>query len=835
MSENKYKKVVRLFPKTFRPIDGDEVITNLPPAESSGKTIAELWNANVGNPVVNAILRGFAGADQTIAEQIQETKASLFVKTAESRQLDVIASSLGVSRPSSLGLPDAAFQNLIPPLSLQAKQVRTSFYNAMDAFWGPEFSRSNLETLNTTTSLFDLRLRDTLTFQVDNRDSQSIVIRNTSGIANVGSGLTLGQATALELNNLIKDNITGVTSEILVDPITQIETVRVLTTTPGLKGSIQFTVNRPNEIFNDRALDRMLTFAVDSPPNTPFDPSTQIAIDGDFRTGSIEVGDSLLIDSEQSFMTAPPSVIFSRTILAIGEVLLDGEFGPATIVTIGSHPPLDLTTAQVLSFSRDRVLPPPIIFPTDKAELLKQAQRTVIYEIRPNEVVIEIPAFIPTLARGLKGSLHLHNGPLINNLIDRGIETNYILPTALFEDTPDDLYRVMSDQSWITFPDPSNRTVILNPPVNLEPAVYEATVDNGGGAGPSSFSLVMPDGDATNENNYGAVGNTTLRGIIPTPSGDLTFEFFDSGGPSPADIAVNVSTFTTPNQAFREALGAALATFTQFFSSVVVDSTSINITLAENGVTTIPTFTNDPFITKSAFNNFVLGVTKPLQTFKFFVRVENPLARSVDTEIWRGAFLFDPNGTRSSFTVTGQSAIITGDAVTNQDVLAAGQVHPRVSVEAATNSLPTTSQLAVIGFGTSTQESALIRYRGRASDNIIELDPSFLFTKTQPAGTYINIISSASPFVPDKVGNDYPIYLTSSADARITIENILRTLAAAGVVVNFVVIAPDYKYLIDNPFLETDDVPGSGSPGQQDGYKYIIDNPTETGDSAPSV
>ena len=55
----------------------------------------------------------------------------------------------------------------------------------------------------------------------------------------------------------------------------------------------------------------------------------------------------------------------------------------------------------------------------------------------------------------------------------------------------------------------------------------------------------------------------------------------------------------------------------------------------------------------------------------------------------------------------------------------------------------------------------------------------------------------------------YPIYLTSSTQAREVIQGILQTLAAAGVVVNFVIAAPEYKYLIDNPYLTTDGTPGT--------------------------
>ena len=568
MADTKYERYVRLFPRTFSPQDGDAVINNLPVASTVDQTIAELWNANVQNPVINAVLRGFAQADDQIAQELINTQAQLFVRTASGQFLDVIASSLGVSRPSALGLSDEAFRNVTPALSLRAKQVRESFYVAMDAFWGTEFTRSNISTEDQGTGVttFDIAIGDTLSFNIDNRAIQNIPIRATTAI-------TSGAVTALELNNLLNTGLAGVTSEIIVDPITNISSIRLRTNTPGLRGSIQFVDNR------------------------------------------------------------------------------------------------DMTTTR-----RN-------LFTTVKTELINQTQRAVIYEINPNEVVVEIPAVVPTLARGLRGALHVHNGPLLNNLINRGETVNYILPDTLFLDNPTNQYTV-TGPSWFnsTQYDKATRVLSLEPPAALEPDVYEFNVSND---------------------------------------------------------------------------------------------------------------------------------TTPTDTFRFFVRVIDRLNPPENQDIWQGAFVFDPNGLQSSFTLSGESALIQGDAITGQNQLAAGQVYPRVTVDPTTNTLPAESGLAIIGFGTDTQEAALIRYRGRASDSVILLDPSFIFTNTQPQDTYINIVSNASPFIPDRNGNAYPIYLTSSTQAREVIQGILQTLAAAGVVVNFVIAAPEYKYLIDNPYLTTDGTPGT--------------------------
>ena len=651
MADSKYYRILQTFPKTFRPIDGDTVISNLSTSDTVGKTIAELWQENVPNPVLNAVLRGFAEADDEIATQLQNTKAQLFVRTAENQFLDVIASSLGVSRPGSLGLSDTAFQNLVPPLSLGAKQVRQAFYNAMDAFYGPEFSRANLITLDTATfdirfsvSTADPQIQDTLTFSVDGKDVQSLVIRNDDLVNS-------GAMTALELSNLLNSDLSGVTAEVLVDPINKSETVRVRTNTPGLRGSLEYAGTRR-------------TTTTRSVMITANSTSTRtLTVTG--ATGFFAEGDVITTGNNLSF------TVFNVAELMSGdtELLLEEETDGLVLTAPGA----DTIALQV----RDEAIP---LFSTVKAELLKQSQRTAVYEINPNEVIIELPAVIPTLERGLRGALHLHNGPLLNILINRGETTSIIVPDALFENNSTNTYTIASDLPHDY--DQATRVLDFNPAAGQEIDVYEFTLTN---------------------------------------------------------------------------------------------------TVAEED---------------GSFNSFV-----------FFVRVDNRLSPATNRDIWVGAFIFDPNGTETSFTVTGESAVITGDAITGADTLAAGRVFPRVNVDPDTNTLPTESGLAVIGYGSESQESSLIRYRGRAADNIIELDPSFVFTNNQPAGTYINIVSTSTPFVPDRFGAAYPIYLTSSTEARTVVQDILTSLAAAGVVLNFVVLAPDYKYLIDNPYLTDDDAP----------------------------
>lgn len=440
MSDEKLKKFLRTIPKVFKP---------------------------GSNPVINALLQGFAGADEEISTQIQNTKAQLFVRTAEGQNLDKLANSLGVSRPVSLGLTDGEYQNLIPNLSLKAKQIRKTFYDTAEVFWGPLFIYTNAQTANF--GPFNVSIGDTFEISVDNGEPQKIK-------AITGDIAINGAATAQEIVNILS-RIRGVTATIQVDALTGDEAVNIRTNTPGAAGA------------------------------------------------------------------------------------------------------LEIIASSMVGVSK-------LNFTVKKYEVIQQPQRVVIYEIRPNEVLIEIPAIVPALRRTLKGSHHLH-------------------------------------------------------------------------------------------------ADSTLEGPVPPSNG-----------------------------------------------------------------------------------------------------------------IWQGSFLYDSSGTQQTFTVSRQKAI-------SEEGLVKGNVYTKITVDDTVN-ITSQSGFLVFGWGLDSEEQP-VRFRGVPNSKTILLDPSYVFQNDQPIGTPINVIVDQKPYKPRRDGTDLAIYLTSPSDAREVVQRILASLAAAGVIVNFVVLAPDYIYHIDNPYLSDDD------------------------------
>lgn len=180
------------------------------------------------NPIVNALIRAWAGQDDEIMTQLANTKAQLFVKTAEGVYLDRQAANLGVARLSDLGLLDADFRNLVPNLSLKQKQVVRAFYDTMDVFWGPLFSRANIQTA--TTAPFAVSVGDVFVIKIDGVEYSVTAV--AGDIANNGF------ATTRELRRII-GGIEQLTITTVVDQTTGEEHLNIRTNTPGPRGSVE--------------------------------------------------------------------------------------------------------------------------------------------------------------------------------------------------------------------------------------------------------------------------------------------------------------------------------------------------------------------------------------------------------------------------------------------------------------------------------------------------------------------------------------------------------------------------------------------------------------------
>lgn len=176
--------------------------------------------------------------------------------------------------------------------------------------------------------------------------------------------------------------------------------------------------------------------------------------------------------------------------------------------------------------------------------------------------------------------------------------------------------------------------------------------------------------------------------------------------------------------------------------------------------------------------------------------LEPPVPPSND--IWSGSFLFNPTGTRSTFTLTSQRATL-------QQPINQGEVYTSILVD-DTSLFDNPSGQIVFGFGTE-KEEVPVTYRGIPNSNTLLLDPGYVFENDHAIGTSINVTSAQVPHVPERDGTDLAVYLTSPSGAREIVQEIIQKLKAAGIIIKFEILAPNYKYLCDNPYISDDDAP----------------------------
>ena len=191
------------------------------------RTIPNNFDTNLGS-TLNALCQALSIEDDEVSTQIENTRAQFFIRTATGRDLITAGANLGITNPLELALKDTQFQELIPNLSYKSKQIRRIFYDTMDVFWGPTFSRAN--TTSRTYEPFDLSTGD-------------IIEITAEGILKIveilpGEVATDGAATAEELTNIL-NKCDKITASVITDALLNFKYVNIRTNTTGLFGSLE--------------------------------------------------------------------------------------------------------------------------------------------------------------------------------------------------------------------------------------------------------------------------------------------------------------------------------------------------------------------------------------------------------------------------------------------------------------------------------------------------------------------------------------------------------------------------------------------------------------------
>lgn len=146
------------------------------------------------------------------------------------------------------------------------------------------------------------------------------------------------------------------------------------------------------------------------------------------------------------------------------------------------------------------------------------------------------------------------------------------------------------------------------------------------------------------------------------------------------------------------------------------------------------------------------------------------------------AYIYDPTG--QLFTVTQINSELLAPVV-------AGTVSSTINLANAGN-FPNVPGRFLLDFGRNNQEGPVL-YTSRPNNSTLLIDASYQFQKDHDAGRKVNLIVP-SPALPRVTGDDYPVYITGTEEARVAAQDLVRKLLAAGVVIRFIVDFPEFLF-----------------------------------------
>jgi hypothetical protein len=110
-----------------------------------------------------------------------------------------------------------------------------------------------------------------------------------------------------------------------------------------------------------------------------------------------------------------------------------------------------------------------------------------------------------------------------------------------------------------------------------------------------------------------------------------------------------------------------------------------------------------------------------------------------------------------------------------------------------TNDIPSSGGFVIFDYGLNTQEGP-VRYLYKPTDSTIAIDPSYTFKFSHAIGSGITLVGTNGPHVMSTFGTEYPAYVTDPSQARIILEDLIRSVKSAGIFVNFLVRYPEQLY-----------------------------------------
>jgi len=729
----------------------------------------------------NSLVAAIGSEDERLAKLAEEVRKQFFIKTSSRPYLDRLASNHNLQRPRFVGMSDGDFRRFVPIMSYQPKQVKRIIDELLDLFFLKEATTAFLSS-----ELFEpFTLEDgwDMDITVDALNQEHVVFRNAD-FTNISA------ATANEVAAAYNRQAKYSFAIPYYDSTTKRTYLRIFTNTIGAQGSMAITGGlanialEPNGFLHELGLGNNTQWIVTKVGNT---------MKFTYNAG-IEPGVESLQPGDIFFCTLTGnkgSFVVTSVDIRLRNFTFENLLGTTGTFT--------QTSAKQTKWMRP-------VYVTSFA----QRRRALTWETTVGAISIEMPATPPIVNRGAKGGMHI-NGEFgivteINSATSLTVNSTDGFPTEgnfIIEPIEAITARLSGGASEIV------STVTSNGRVISDFIRYHYTGISG-----DTLTGITPDLPATTDLNEVTITSLVKSGNVITclavndfSAGDTIFIKGSSGIPiltttgdtSSGSATLNNVGAVTGVSPGQLVIAAGVPTGTTVLhvldpTTVVMSrpatatATGISITFSEN--------TNGPFELISASGtqftvyqvgtNGVAGIPgvaskeQLLSAEDGFKIIITTSVSSDITEI-KGPYVWQLD---APFTLSADTSTTTTDIV-------AGKAYKLLVLD--TNDIPDGPGYVVLDFGKNNQEGP-IRYLYKAAENIIAIDTSYIFQRFHEPGAQVVAVSKLGPHIPTGQGDEYPPYVTNPPDARKQLQDLITSVASAGIFIDFIIRFPTQLY-----------------------------------------
>lgn len=728
----------------------------------------------------SSLISAIGSEDERLARLAEEVRKQFFIKTASRPYLDRLAANSNLQRPRFVGMSDGDFRRFVPILSYQPKQVKRIIDEMLDLFFLKEATTAFLST--ELHEPFALKDTWTLEITVDSLHQEYIVFR-ASDFTDITA------ATADEVAAAYNRQAKYSYAISYYDSTTKNTYIRIFSNTIGAQGSMAITGGLANiglelnGFLHELGTGSNTQWVITKVGNT---------VTFTYNAGALPGVESLL----------PGDIFFCD---------LAGNVGSFVIKSVD---------IRLKSFTFDNLLATPGTISQTNAKQAKWMRpvhvtsfavrrRALVWETTVGAASIEMPATPPIVNRGAKGGMHINGGfgivTEINSSTSLTIGDTTGLPTEGYfiiepikaitarlsggesetVTTVRSNGRVISDFTRYHYTGISGNTLTgITPDLPSTTALQEVTI-----TALSRSSDVITCSCANNFN----VGDTIfIKGSSGIPI--LTTTGTTSIG-SPIVTGIGDLTGVSPGQLI---LGIGIPAATTVVS--VTNATTIVMSTAAtaNGTPTIvfSENTNGPFeVTSATSAQFTVnqvgtdGVASVGGTASKEQLLLAPddfkiiITTSVSSEVTKikGPYVWQLN---APFTLSADTSTTTTDIV-------AGKTYKLLTL--TTNDIPDGPGYLVLDYGKNNQEGP-IKYLYKAAEDVVAIDTSYTFQQFHSPGASVVAVSKLGPHIPTGHGNEYPPYITNPPDARKLLQDLITSVASAGIFIDFIIRFPNQLY-----------------------------------------